>query len=158
MTTLVTITNNEKSNGDVIIDGVSTCEGKLRGVALRPGQTRDVWITTGSALIVTETWPTRPHKTNDPGGGKTISECGDLGEKWAKAFVDHHPAADEDLMRAWFQNAIEASHSVRVERVADEAIRVARATAGEFVPVGELETLREKADAFDRTALKNPAV
>lgn len=166
MTTLVTIKNDGKSNGDVIVDAASTCEGPLRGVPLRPGESKDIWITTSSSIHLTETWPTR-QKNNDPGGGKTIAECGDNGEKWAKAFTDHFPAADEDTMRAWFQNAIEASHTVRVERVADEAARVLRATQpdlsvpapgelmtlqtepGEFVKADELAALRDKAWKYD---------
>lgn len=120
MTTLVTIKNAENSNGDVILDGTGTCEGQLRGVPLRPGESRDVWITTSSALILTETWPTRKKSSGDD-GSKTIAECGDDGEKWAAAFTNQFPAADEDTMRAWFQNAIEAAVSVRRERIIREA-------------------------------------
>lgn len=116
MTTLVTVKNDDKSNGDVIIDGANTCEGKIRGHALRPGESKEIWITTGSALVLTETWPTRPKNADDPGGGTIIAECGDKGELWAKAFVNQFPAADEDTLRAWFQNAIEAADTVRQER------------------------------------------
>lgn len=116
MTTLVTIKNDDKSNGDVIIDGASTCEGPLRGHALRPGESKDIWITTSSSLHITETWPTRPKNADDAGGGTIIAECGDKGELWAKAFVNQFPAADEDTLRAWFQNAIEAADTVRVAR------------------------------------------
>jgi hypothetical protein len=116
MTTLVTIKNDDKSNGDVIIDGTSTCEGPIRGVALRPGESKAIYITTSSSLHLTESWPTRPKNADDAGGGTIIRECGDNGELWAKAFVNQFPAADEDTLRAWFQNAIEAADTVRRER------------------------------------------
>lgn len=116
MTTLVTIRNDATSNGDVIIDGASTCEGTIRGLTLRPGEEKAVWITTSSSLHLTEKWPTRPKNAIDAGGGTIIGECGDSGELWAKAFVNQFPAADEDTIRAWFQNAIEAADTVRRER------------------------------------------
>lgn len=116
MTTFVTIHNHTRSNGDLIVDGAGTCEGPIRGLALRPGEEKSVWITNSSALIVTEKWPTRPKNAVDESGGAIISECGDSGELWAKAFVNQFPAADEDTLRAWFQNAIEAADTVRRER------------------------------------------
>lgn len=116
MTTKVRIENDATSNGDVILNGVNTTEGRIKDAAIRPGESRELWITTASMLTIHETWPTQPKLDSDAGGAKIIAECGDRGEKWAKAFVQHFPNADEDTLRAWFQNAIESADTVRRER------------------------------------------
>lgn len=127
MTTLVTIKNGETSNGDVILNAVNTCsDGSMKGVALRPGESKDIWITTSSMMVITETWPTKPKLESPDGGGSVIAACGDSGEKWAKAFVQQFPDADEDTLRAWFQNAIEAADTVRRERREVEATELHR--------------------------------
>lgn len=113
MTTKVKITNDERSNGDVIINGVNTTEGRIKDAALRPGESKELWITTGSMLTIHETWPTQSNLASD---GDIISSCGDSGEKWANAFCCKFPNADADTMRAWFANAIEAADAVRRER------------------------------------------
>lgn len=111
MTTKVVIENHHHSNGDLIVDAVSTTEGRIKDIALRPGESHEFWITTSSAIMLTETCPTQP---KNPADGAVISECGDKGELWAKAFVRQFPNADEDTMRAWFANAIEAAWTQRI--------------------------------------------
>jgi hypothetical protein len=110
MTTKIHILNDPTSNGDVILDAVNTTDGRIKGFPIRPGESRELWITTNSAVILTETWPTQP---KNPADGDIISECGDKGERWAKAFVRQFPNADEDTMRAWFANAIEGACAAR---------------------------------------------
>ncbi|MCA0358718.1 MAG: hypothetical protein LCH78_18040 [Proteobacteria bacterium] len=44
--------------------------------------------------------------------GDMLTALGDDAQKWAEAFCQIH-GGDEDLMLAWFANAIEHSHDVR---------------------------------------------
>lgn len=111
MTTKVIIGNDATSNGDVILNGVNTTEGRVKDAAIRPGESRELWITTSSMLSITETWPAQPRQFASD--GDVIAECGDKGELWAKAYVQVHPNGDVDTLRAWFANAIEAACAKR---------------------------------------------
>lgn len=113
MTTKVTITNDKTSNGDVILNAINPCEGRIHDEVIRPGTEREVWITNLSSITLTETWPASKPAASSV---EIISECGDSGEKWAKAFVAQFPTADEATMLGWFANAIEAAYTVRRAR------------------------------------------
>jgi hypothetical protein len=129
MTTKLTITNDSASNGDAILNAVNSTEGRLKDVVIRPGESRELWISTASMVSITETWPVQPKPDDSDGGGSIIAACGDKGEAWAKAFVQRFPNADEDTMRAWFANAIEAADTVRRERrIIEAASRSAAST------------------------------
>lgn len=120
MTTKVTIENAPESNGDVVLNGTSS-GGVFKNVVIRPGDSQEVWITTSSALFIAERWPATELPLAD---GATIAACGDDGAKWAKEFFKRNPSPDEETMRAWFQNAIEAAYDARRSRagaVADSA-------------------------------------
>jgi hypothetical protein len=58
MTTKITIRNEADSNGDVNYRGTCLSSGGPEGV-LFPGSEITLWITTSSALFITETWPTK---------------------------------------------------------------------------------------------------
>lgn len=40
-----------------------------------------------------------------------LTRVGTNGELWAKEFCARNPGIDEDIVRMWFQNAIEAGRS-----------------------------------------------
>lgn len=118
MTTKVTITSDPSSNGDLVLNGVNTCEGPILNALIRPGQSRTLWISSSSMLSLVERHPARLPEPEDPSkgdGGSIISKCGDKGALWAEEFVAHNPGVDIDTARAWFQNAIEAAWTVRSE-------------------------------------------
>jgi hypothetical protein len=48
--------------------------------------------------------------------GEMTAACGDSGERWAAAFRQLSPPTDEDTMRGWFANAIEAAFTARAAR------------------------------------------
>jgi hypothetical protein len=117
MTTKIRISNDATSNGDLIIDAVNTTEGRINDAVLRPGDSREFWITNLSMVSLTETWPAQPLPKSDV---EIIAECGDSGAKWAKAFKEKFPNADESTMLAWFANAIEAASTARAMRGKDD--------------------------------------
>lgn|GEM_PF-5715450 len=43
---------------------------------------------------------------------------------WAKEFCERNPSIDEGTMIAWFANAIECSHDLRIKKLADQATPV----------------------------------
>jgi hypothetical protein len=124
MTTKVKITSDASSNGDVVLNGPCTCEGPILNAVIRPGESRELWITSSTMLSITERHPAIAPEPEDierkGSGGAIISKCGDKGELWAHEFVAMCPGVDEDTARAWFQNAIEAACSVRAFRAATE--------------------------------------
>lgn len=109
MTTKVKIESSIDSNGDVILNGVNTTEGNIHDAVLRPGESRELWITSSSMLTLTEKWP----KSSPQSSREILNECGDDASKWAKAFVQTFPASDEGTMLCWFANAIETATAAR---------------------------------------------
>lgn len=58
-----------------------------------------------------------------------LARIGTNGELWAKEFCARNPGIDEDIVRMWFQNAIEAGRSAgwsaAEAKIADQAKQVA---------------------------------
>lgn len=136
MTTKIKIESLPESNGDVVLNAINTCEGRINNAVLRPGESRELWITSSTALFLTERHPAIVPEPKDPtcDGGEIIRKCGDQGALWAREFVARFPGVEEDSARAWFQNAIEAAVAVRDERRSD-AVDVALATGGDALAV-----------------------
>lgn len=67
MTTRISIKNEDSSNGDVVVQGrcISWSSAELPAT-LFPGEAMDLWITTSTALFITETWPTQKPKEDCP--------------------------------------------------------------------------------------------
>lgn len=61
MTTRITITNEDNSNGDIHVVKSSGFSAPERAT-LFPGQSYEAWISTGHVLTVQETWPTAKPK------------------------------------------------------------------------------------------------
>jgi hypothetical protein len=74
MTTRITIENDIASNGDIMIHAINPCAGD-RHTRLFPGQKYQEWVTTNTALFVTEEWPTA--KPKDEPVKDAGSETGD---------------------------------------------------------------------------------
>lgn len=102
MTTKVKITNDIDSNGDVILNGYTTCEGGIKNARLLPGDGRTIWITDSSLLSLTEQWPTQ--KISD---GELLNRLGIDAKKWAEEFVKRNPTVDVGSAIGWFACAIE---------------------------------------------------
>ncbi len=113
MTTKIKISSDTSSNGDLVLNAAVTCEGPILNHVIRPGEDRELWISSSSVLTITERHPSMPFTKDD---GALISKCGDRGELWASEFFARNPGVAEDTARAWFQNAIEAACDVRRER------------------------------------------
>lgn len=126
MTTKIRIECLPESNGDVVLSAVNTVEGRINNAVLRAGQSRELWITSSTAMFITERHPAMPPEPKDPtcDGGEIIRKCGDQGALWAREFVAQFPGVEEDNARAWFQNAIEAACAVRAAREFVEALPV----------------------------------
>lgn len=129
MTTKVLIANAPESNGDVILNAHTSCEGRIKDFTLAPGSFKELWITDQSAVILTETWPTTKQKVADEPAATDddiISKCGDRGELWAKEFHKKNPHIDLGVALAWFSNCIEAACAVRVARYPNVGIQEIR--------------------------------
>lgn len=119
MTTKITIASAPESNGDVVLNAVNTVQGPILNDVIRPGESRELWITSCSMLAITERHPRmipEPENIAMGNGGAITNKCGDDGALWAHEFVARNPGVGEDAARAWFQNAIEAACAVRYER------------------------------------------
>ena len=68
MTTKLIIESAPESNGDVVVQGMNTTEGHVK-FELLPGEKRELWITSSTMLIVTETWPTKAKKDEEKPSG-----------------------------------------------------------------------------------------
>lgn len=75
MTTKLRIVNDNESNGDLILNGYSTCEGRVKDAVLAPGESRELWVTDSSVMVLTERWP---HATVVEKANLGLATTGDL--------------------------------------------------------------------------------
>lgn len=59
-----------------------------------------------------------------------IEHCGDSGERWGKAFIAHFPEFDENVISAWFKNAIESGIEARLKKEESSIIKVWEISVG----------------------------